>query len=109
MHLAIAYERAPEPVKQKMVSMIQARMQAAASNHPLTRQAELRFFGWLQPAHPAILEMATKLFGSDDQAKGERLMQPLLYGSSAELREQALVLMRQTRTLRTKPSINTTI
>jgi hypothetical protein len=87
--LAVAFERAKPEQRERMLKMVQQRLEAAGKSHPLTREMELQYLAWIDAAHPALLAMAEGLLGDTDQTVGERLIQPVLYSGNEQLREKA--------------------
>lgn len=98
VQLGLVFEKASPDLRQKMLALIEERMKLAANSQPLSREAELRFLAWLEPAHASILKMAGELLGGADQTRAERMLQPLLYRSSDAMREQSLALLKRNAT-----------
>lgn len=98
--LARAYGNGTPEQRQRMLQLIQQRLAAAGKSHPLTRQMELQYLAWLEPAQAALLALGESLLGDIDQSLGERLLQPVLSSPDAELRKKALAALA--RTMHTK-------
>lgn len=91
--LSAAFERAQPDERARMQQILQSRLTALRTNHPMAREAELRFLCWLEAAQLPLLTLAEGMLGKNEQTMGERLIQPVLYSSDPMLRQRAWAAM----------------
>ncbi len=62
VQLAKAFNAATAEQRERMLNQVQERLTAAAQNHPLTRELELRFLAWLDPAHESVINLPPRFW-----------------------------------------------